>query len=139
MDQLIKDYGGFSPAPVQKAEQRLAVLPLVLALGASRAVFGCGLAYLVELSDKTFRSRTGSTALRLRSWRVPGVDQAAARRRAGDRPSVIAALAGEPRPRVCRAADSSGSARRGNAACSVTQPHDLGRQWRKPASRSSVW
>jgi polysaccharide biosynthesis transport protein len=58
---LIKDYGGFLTeiiSPVERAEKpSWPVLPLVLALGGICGLFfGCGLAYLVELSDRTFRS-----------------------------------------------------------------------------------
>ena len=97
---LIKDYGGFLTevlAPVQKAEQpSWPVLPLVLALGGVCGLFfGCGLAYLVELSDKTFRSPDElHRALRLPIMAHVPSTSIKRRRRGGEPgidPSVIAA------------------------------------------------
>jgi len=58
---LIKDYGGYLTeiiSPVQKAgAPSWPALPIVLALGGICGLFlGSGLAYLVEISDRTFRS-----------------------------------------------------------------------------------
>ncbi len=98
---LIKDYGGFLTevlAPVQKAEKpSWPVLPLVLALGGvCGLLFGSGLAYLVELSDKTFRSPDElHHALRLPIMaHVPGAAIKRRRRRGAEPaidPSVVAA------------------------------------------------
>jgi succinoglycan biosynthesis transport protein ExoP len=58
---LIKDYGGFLTeiiTPVERAEKPCwPILPIVIGLGGICGMFlGCGLAYLVELSDRSFRS-----------------------------------------------------------------------------------
>lgn len=102
---LIKDYGGFLTevlAPVQKAEKpSWPVLPLVLALGGvCGLLFGSGLAYLVELSDKTFRSPDElHHALRLPIMaHVPGAAIKRRRRGRGAEPAIDPSIIAAHRP-----------------------------------------